>query len=132
VRDADADLALLAGDYLYALGLERLAALGDIEAVEELSDLLSLAAQVHDGSRSGDRLAREASALWLGSATAIAAGPSSDHDEAKASLRAGDEVAAAALWSVATSRAETAGFGEPLRLVAAQLDFRPDHPPSFG
>ena len=25
----DADLALLAGDYLYALGLDRLAALGD-------------------------------------------------------------------------------------------------------
>ncbi len=25
----DADLALLAGDYLYALGIERLAALGD-------------------------------------------------------------------------------------------------------
>ena len=31
VRGADADLALLAGDYLYALGLERLAALGDLE-----------------------------------------------------------------------------------------------------
>ncbi len=30
---ADPDLALLAGDYLYALGLERLAALGDLEAV---------------------------------------------------------------------------------------------------
>ena len=29
----DADLALLAGDYLYALGIERLAALGDTEAV---------------------------------------------------------------------------------------------------
>ena len=29
----DADLALLAGDYLYALGIERLAALGDPEAV---------------------------------------------------------------------------------------------------
>ena len=29
----DDDLALLAGDYLYALGIERLAALGDAEAV---------------------------------------------------------------------------------------------------
>ena len=31
VRGAEPDLALLAGDYLYALGLERLAALGDLE-----------------------------------------------------------------------------------------------------
>jgi len=50
----DQNLALLAGDYLYALGLERLAALGDGEAVGELSDLISLSAACHaDGSRAG-------------------------------------------------------------------------------
>ena len=43
----DADLALLAGDYLYALGLERLAALGDTEAVAVLADLISRCAQLH-------------------------------------------------------------------------------------
>ena len=43
----DPDLALLAGDYLYALGIERLAALGDTEAVEVLSDLISTCAQLH-------------------------------------------------------------------------------------
>ncbi|HET7589799.1 MAG TPA: hypothetical protein VFK14_06395 [Solirubrobacterales bacterium] len=37
----DADLALLAGDYLYALGLDRLAALEDTRAVAILSDLIS-------------------------------------------------------------------------------------------
>ena len=63
IDGADADLALLAGDYLYALGLGRLAALGDLEAVRELSDLISLAAQVHDGSRPGEDAEREASAL---------------------------------------------------------------------
>ena len=47
VVGADPDLALLAGDYLYALGLERLAALGDLEAIRELSDLISLSAQLH-------------------------------------------------------------------------------------
>jgi hypothetical protein len=41
----DEDLALLAGDRLYALGLERLAALGDVEAVTELADVISLCAQ---------------------------------------------------------------------------------------
>ena len=34
----DDDLALLAGDYLYALGIDRLAALGDTEAVAVLGE----------------------------------------------------------------------------------------------
>jgi hypothetical protein len=41
----DPDLRLLAGDALYALGLERLAQAGDLEAVAELSDLISLCAR---------------------------------------------------------------------------------------
>ena len=40
----DADLRLLAGDALYALGLARLAELGDLDAVTELADLISLSA----------------------------------------------------------------------------------------
>lgn len=43
----DPDLALLAGDYLYALGIERLAALGDSEAVKHLADLIAGCAQLH-------------------------------------------------------------------------------------
>jgi hypothetical protein len=43
----DSDLALLAGDYLYALGLDRLAALGDTRAVAILSDLISDCARRH-------------------------------------------------------------------------------------
>jgi hypothetical protein len=38
----DGDLRLLAGDSLYALGLERLAQAGDVAAVAELADLISL------------------------------------------------------------------------------------------
>jgi hypothetical protein len=50
----DADLALLAGDYLYALGIERLATLGDTEAVHALADLISRCAQLHtDGHADG-------------------------------------------------------------------------------
>ena len=51
----DPDLALLAGDYLYALGLDRLAALGDDRAVAILGDLISRCAQLHaegDAARS--------------------------------------------------------------------------------
>ncbi|HMJ71836.1 MAG TPA: hypothetical protein VK471_00575 [Solirubrobacterales bacterium] len=47
----DPDLALLAGDYLYALGIERLAALGDTEAVHRLADLISTCAQLHTEGR---------------------------------------------------------------------------------
>jgi hypothetical protein len=43
----DSDLALLAGDYLYALGLDHLASLGDTAAVALLSDLISCCARLH-------------------------------------------------------------------------------------
>ena len=55
----DADLGLLAGDYLYALGLDRLAALGDTEAVAVLSELISRCAQLHAEGRAG-----EVAGLW--------------------------------------------------------------------
>ena len=45
LEPADPDLALLGGDRLYAIGLHRLAALGDVEAVAELADVISLVAQ---------------------------------------------------------------------------------------
>jgi len=41
------DLALLAGDRLYALGLARLADLGDLEAVVVLADLIADSARAH-------------------------------------------------------------------------------------
>jgi hypothetical protein len=41
----DADLRLLGGDTMYALGLARLAAEGDLEAVAVLADLISGCAQ---------------------------------------------------------------------------------------
>ena len=47
----DEDLRLLAGDSLYALGLERLAEAGDLEAVAELSDLISGSARAHAEGR---------------------------------------------------------------------------------
>ncbi len=63
----DPDLALLAGDYLYALGIERLAALGDTEAVHQLADLISTCAQLHsEGSED------QVPAAWTESVQAIA------------------------------------------------------------
>ena len=47
IQTDDPDLALLLGDQLYALGLARLAALGDLEAVDVLADVISSLAQAH-------------------------------------------------------------------------------------
>jgi hypothetical protein len=63
----DHDLALLAGDYLYALGIERLAALGDAEAVAVLAELISRSAQLHAEGRE-----EEVERLWWDSVAAIA------------------------------------------------------------
>ena len=132
VRDVDGDLALLAGDYLYALGLERLATLADLAAVHELSDLISLAAQVHDGSRGEDRSRLEASALWLACAAAIAAGGGPAHERAKDDVRAGRDSAAPALWAAAAETADAGAFRQALDAAAAHLDFATHHLPSLG
>jgi hypothetical protein len=49
--EMDADLRLLAGDSLYAIGLERLAEHGDLAAVAELADLISACAQAEAEGR---------------------------------------------------------------------------------
>ena len=106
VTGADPDLALLAGDYLYALGLEQLAGLGDLAAIRELSDLISLAAQLHAEGRDGE----EADALWLATATVIAAGEAGALDAAKSALRSGAPGAAAALSDATHELATRAGL----------------------
>jgi hypothetical protein len=65
----DPDLALLAGDYLYALGLDRLAAAGDTRAVAVLSELIARCAQLHAEGRAG-----EVEALWTEAAGRIGKG----------------------------------------------------------
>lgn len=79
VQTDDPDLALLLGDQLYALGLARLAALGDLEAVDVLADVISSLAQAH---AEGDP--RRAAAAWDAGAVAIGWGPS---EATAASLR---------------------------------------------
>ena len=58
VAPADADLALLAGDALYALGLEGLAARGDLRAIRLLADVISGCAAAHAEGRPHDAEAR--------------------------------------------------------------------------
>jgi hypothetical protein len=63
---ADGDAALVLGDYLYAQGLARIASLGDVAAVLDLAELISLCAQIQAERRPGDGAAWAATAALLG------------------------------------------------------------------
>jgi hypothetical protein len=78
VRVPDADLRLLAGDRLYAVGLARLVALGDTPAVAELADTISLSA-LAQGAGDGEL----AEAIWEAGARAVGWGSSASHRRAK-------------------------------------------------
>jgi hypothetical protein len=88
----DADLALLLGDQLYALGLVRLSELGDLDAVAELADAISLIAQAQ---AAGDEML--GGAVWDAAVAAVAAGSTPRHEAAKALARSGDPGAVRAM-----------------------------------
>ncbi len=62
----DGDAALVLGDYLYAQGLARIASLGEVAAVADLAELISLCAQARAEGRPGDGEAWAATAALLG------------------------------------------------------------------
>jgi hypothetical protein len=107
VRRADPDLALLLGDQLYAQGLARLAELGDLDAVAELADLISLLAQAQAATDP-----QLADAIWQAGAAAIGWGTTPEHTAAKALARTGDAGAVTALTG-ARDAALAAGQGPP-------------------
>ena len=92
----DPDLALLAGDQLYAIGLAELAELGDLEAVAELADVISLAAAAQ--AAADEELAE---AVWDAGAVAVGWGGSPAHETAKRAARAGERGAARSLRAAA-------------------------------
>jgi hypothetical protein len=94
-RDDD-DLALLAGDRLYALGLERLAAAGDLDAVHALADLIALSAQAQAADD-----APLAEAVWAAGCAELGWGPAPDLEAAKVAARAGETGAAERLGAAA-------------------------------
>jgi hypothetical protein len=74
---ADPDTALLLGDYLYAHGLVRIASFGDVDAVADLSELISLCSQLRAEGAEGD------GALWAATAALLGRGL----DEPRSALR---------------------------------------------
>jgi hypothetical protein len=89
VRTGDEDLALLLGDQLYALGLD---------AVAELADVISLAAQAHSASDLD-----LAQAVWEAGAVSVGWGSSDAHRRAKERARAHERGAHRVLRAAAAS-----------------------------
>jgi hypothetical protein len=84
LRVPEADLRLLAGDQLYAIGLARLVDLGDTLAVAELADTITLSALAQGAGRR-----KLADAVWEAGARAVGWGPSEPHGRAKELVLAG-------------------------------------------
>ena len=70
---ADRDTALLLGDYLYAHGLVRIADTGDVKAVADLAELISLCARLRADGLDGDGGAWVATSSSLGGVAAAPA-----------------------------------------------------------
>jgi hypothetical protein len=84
VQVPEADLRLLAGDRLYAIGLAQLVDLGDTFAVAELADTITLSALAQGAGRRA-----LAEAVWAAGARAVGWGASDAHERAKELVCAG-------------------------------------------
>lgn len=92
VQVPEADLRLLAGDQLYAIGLARLVELGDTIAVAELADTITLSALAQGAGRED-----LAEAVWAAGARAVGWGSSEQHSLAKGLVCEGAEEAIEAM-----------------------------------
>lgn len=99
---SDLDLALLAGDRLYATGLEMLAEAGDLESVCALADVIALSAGAH--AAGNDALA---DAVWDAGCAEIGWGLTADLEAAKVAAQSNEPGAATAL-EVAAQQARAA------------------------
>ncbi len=102
----DRQLKLVAGDFLYSLGLQRLAQLGDLEAVELLAGLITDASRLHIAKGTPG----QKGALWVATVVATAFRPDAEHREWPfKDAAAGSDVAATEL--IDRSRACTDNYG---------------------
>jgi hypothetical protein len=108
VEPSNEDLRLLTGDYLYALGLARLAALEDLDAVHELAEVISLCARAHAAGQAGGALPE---AIWALGAVGVAGGPWEDGKRVRQAIRAEEPSGAVRGTEAALERAAELGMG---------------------
>ena len=110
---ADSDTAILLGDYLYAHGLVRIAAHGEVAVVADLAELVSLCAQLRAEEREGD------GAAWAGTAGLLGAGDGR-LERARAALRLDGDPGP--LLALAELEAGDAAVARALALHSARVD----------
>jgi hypothetical protein len=114
----DPDLALLAGDLFYAIGIRALAELDDEQSVGLLSDLIVAAAELRSDGR------REAAEIfWVARVSALACGSDLKHERLSAALVRGEEGSTQALEDWTDSLAEACGIGRQIDEVRHLIHF---------
>lgn len=106
LHEADHDLMLLAGDRCFALGLEHLAAAGDLAAIETLATLIGRSA---GALAAGDEAL--ADTLWEAAALTLGWGEDSELDAAAAAAAAGRDGARERLRIVLEAARRRLGAG---------------------
>ncbi|HTU16207.1 MAG TPA: hypothetical protein VMF31_13540 [Solirubrobacterales bacterium] len=116
----DPDLALLAGDLFYAIGINGLSRLDDPESVGILSDLIRVAAEL----RAEDET-EMAEALWLAQLLALACGSSPELSGLIAAVERRENRSLEGLKEWSENTAETNGLGRAFLVAHNAIDFRP-------
>ena len=109
----DGDTAILLGDYLYAHGLVRVSAQGEVAVVGDLSELISLCAQLRAEEREDD------GAAWAGTVSLLGA-RDGRLESARAGLRLGAD--SSSLLALAELEAGADAVGRALALHAERVD----------
>ena len=104
---------------------------GDLDAVRELADLISLSAQVHAENGTARR-ADLAPALWLAATVAVGAGSTDEHERAKEAVRGGEPEPPTSSIRSAIKTARQAGMGDALALAADSIGFAAEDVPHRG
>lgn len=118
IQGADSDLALLAGDMFYAIGISTLSSLGDEESVRLLSELIVVSAELRS---TGQR--EQAEAFWLAQTLALACGADDDHARLAASFRAADTSSVEELVAWSDRVAATNGISRHIDEVRHLIHF---------
>lgn len=122
LETVDQDLALLAGDLFYAIGISGLAQLDDLESTGILSDLIRVAADLQAAGR-GDL----AEVLWLVQLVALSCGKDAEYAVAIRALEAGESNAAEALIDWCTRTVVTNQLGREFDNAQTAIDSRPSN-----
>jgi hypothetical protein len=115
--DPDPDLALLAGDLFYAIGISALSELDDIESVRLLSDLIGVSAELRSGGR---RI--EAESMWIAGVMALSCGSDAEYEQQRQALARGEGGALEVLASWSQRCGNTNGLSRNLREARKAID----------